>query len=78
MQGVDSRDPGLVTAPALVIMGSNDKLRTPAQVQEYVSGSPRRRLSVIPGAGTSVHWEQPTACAAAMVDFWEDAATSSA
>ena len=78
MEGVDSRDPGLVTAPTLVIMGSNDKLRTPAQVQGYVAGSPGRRLSVIPDAGHSVHWEQPAACAAAMAKFWEDAATASA
>ena len=78
MKGVDSRDPGRVTAPTLVIMGSDDKVRTPAQVQEYVAGSARRRLSLIPDAGHSVHWEQPAACAAAMVKFWEDAATASA
>jgi pimeloyl-ACP methyl ester carboxylesterase len=72
LQGVDSRDPALVTAPTLVIIGTDDRLRTPVQVQEFVAGSPQRKLAAIPNAGHSVHWEQPAACAKAMEKFWQE------
>src|SRR4029453_8862149 len=57
MRGVDPGVPGRVTAPTLVIVGIGDRLRSRAQVEEFVAGSPLRRLAAIPDAGHSVHWE---------------------
>ncbi|MBO1269657.1 alpha/beta fold hydrolase [Arthrobacter cavernae] len=72
MAGVAPEVPGLVKAPTLVLTGTADRLRTPEQVQEFVSGSPLRRLAAVPGAGHSVHWEQPRACAVALHEFWKE------
>ncbi len=70
MEGVPADLPARVQAPLLVLVGTGDKVRTPDQVRDFVSAAPSRRLAAIPESGHSVHWEQPAACAAALVEFW--------
>ena len=72
MAGVAADVPEKVTAPTLVIAGVGDRLRSLAQAEAFVAASPLRTLVAIPGAGHSVHWEQPHACALALGAFWNE------
>lgn len=72
MESVPAEVPSRIATPMLVVVGTGDKVRTPAQVEAFVSAKPERRLAAIPDAGHSVHWEQPAACAAAMNKFWSE------
>jgi hypothetical protein len=65
--GAADEVPGLIAAPTLVLTGSRDGTRTPAAVAEFMAQQPRWRHGRIPGAGHMVHWEQPAACAAAIL-----------
>lgn len=71
MTGVEPSVPGRVHAPLLVLAGTADRVRSMEQMAAFVDADPRRRLKAIPGAGHSVHWEQPQQCAEALQEFWK-------
>ncbi|MEU5634046.1 4-carboxymuconolactone decarboxylase [Streptomyces rishiriensis] len=52
---------GLVGAPTLVLVGSDDQVTGPAEARTLVAGIPDARLAVVPGASHLVPVEQPTA-----------------
>jgi non-heme chloroperoxidase len=58
-----------IAAPTLVVWGARDELATRAEQDLLVSALPRAVLPVHPGAGHSVHWEEPTAVAAEIAAF---------
>ncbi|MGJ3190566.1 alpha/beta fold hydrolase [Paenarthrobacter sp. FR1] len=70
MTGVEPSVPGRVHAPLLVIAGTGDRVRPIEQMAAFVEASPNRQLKAIPGAGHSVHWEQPQESAEALHKFW--------
>jgi 3-oxoadipate enol-lactonase len=51
--------PGSVTAPALVVVGAEDRLTPPAMAKSIADAIPGARLSVIPSAGHLSNIEQP-------------------
>jgi pimeloyl-ACP methyl ester carboxylesterase len=59
--------PDLVSAPTLVVTGTRDGTRTPDAVKEFLRGHPTWRHELVTDAGHMVHWEQPEACAAAVL-----------
>lgn len=71
MTGVEPSVPGRVQAPLLVIAGTGDRVRSIDQMTAFVAASPTRTLKAIPGAGHSVHWEQPEECAKTLCEFWK-------
>ena len=52
---------GLVGAPTLVLVGSDDQVTGPAEARTLVAGIPDARLAVVPGASHLVPVEQPAA-----------------
>lgn len=70
MAGVEPSAPERVLAPLLVIAGTGDRVRSIDQMAAFVEAGPNRQLKAIPGAGHSVHWEQPQECAEALREFW--------
>ncbi|GGS02908.1 3-oxoadipate enol-lactonase [Streptomyces humidus] len=52
---------GLVGAPTLVLVGSEDQVTGPAEARTLVAGIPDARLAVVPGASHLVPVEQPAA-----------------
>ncbi|MFD1212312.1 alpha/beta fold hydrolase [Arthrobacter sp. GCM10027362] len=70
--GAAAEVPDLIAAPTLILTGSRDATRTPDVIAEFVSRHPRWRHVQIPGAGHMVHWEQPAACAAALLAHTAD------
>lgn len=67
IEGAAGEVPDLVRAPALVLTGSRDATRTPEAIAGFMSRHPAWRHVQVPGAGHMVHWEQPAACAAAIL-----------
>ncbi|TJY69758.1 alpha/beta hydrolase [Arthrobacter sp. CAU 1506] len=63
----------LVSAPTLVVTGSRDATRPPAAVAEFLARHPTWRHASVPDAGHMVHWEQPAACAEAILRHIESA-----
>lgn len=59
--------PDLISAPALVLTGGRDATRTPGTIAGFMSRHPAWQHVQIPGAGHMVHWEQPAACAGAIL-----------
>jgi len=58
-----------IKAPALVVCGEDDAL-TPVKYSRYLEANiPGARLTVIPGAGHMVMWEQPEPVNQAITDF---------
>ncbi|MCP1411924.1 alpha/beta fold hydrolase [Paenarthrobacter sp. A20] len=70
MTGVEPSVPGRVHAPLLVIAGTADRVRSIDHMAAFVDAGPHRHLKAIPGAGHSVHWEQPQECADTLHEFW--------
>ena len=70
MAGVEPSVPGRIRAPVLVLAGTADRVRSTDQMAAFVKAGPRRRLRLVPGAGHSVHWEQPAESAEALREFW--------
>ncbi|MEV7664062.1 alpha/beta fold hydrolase [Paenarthrobacter sp. NPDC089316] len=70
MAGVEPSTPGRVRAPLLVLAGAEDRVRSTDQMVGFVNADPRRRLTIVPDAGHSVHWEQAQQCAQALQEFW--------
>lgn len=62
---------GEIEVPVLVLVGERDAKFT-ALGERLVAGLPHARLAVIPGAGHSVHLEQPTATVDAIVTWHAD------
>lgn len=58
-----------IGAPALVIAGEEDILVPPASVETAKALLPEARMTTIPGAGHSLHWDAPEAFAEAAGDF---------
>ncbi|MFI7499944.1 4-carboxymuconolactone decarboxylase [Streptomyces sp. NPDC049687] len=52
---------GMVGAPTLVLVGSDDQVTGPAEARILVAGIPDARLAVVPGASHLVPVEQPAA-----------------
>ncbi|MCG2623258.1 alpha/beta hydrolase [Arthrobacter sp. I2-34] len=67
LEGAAGEVPDLVRAPTLVLTGSRDATRTPEAIAGFLSLHPGWRHVQVPGAGHMVHWEQPAACAAAIL-----------
>lgn len=62
-------DPGAIRAPVLALAAREDPLAPPRTVRAAFAGRPGFAVSVIPGAGHALHWEQPDAVLAAIRDF---------
>ncbi len=69
LNGAADDVPDKITAPTLVVTGVRDATRPPDIVQDFLAAHPTWRHALIPDAGHLVHWEQPKACAAAIVDL---------
>jgi pimeloyl-ACP methyl ester carboxylesterase len=59
--GSRAADLGRVTAPALVVVGSDDVLTTPDEAEALARGLPKARLEVFTGAGHAVMIERAAA-----------------
>ena len=46
-------------APALVMVGEQDVLKTPGYARAIAGGIPKAEFAIIPSAGHAVSWEQP-------------------
>lgn len=64
-----TRDVGKITAPALVICGSEDKMMPPAASERIAGSIAGSKLVVIEGAGHMVMMEKPDAFNSALKDF---------
>ena len=64
-----------VSAPTLVLTGTRDSTRPPAAVADFLAMHPRWRHTAVQDAGHMVHWEQPAACAEAILRHVESAET---
>ncbi len=64
-----TRDVGKITAPALVICGSEDKMMPPAASKRIAGSIAGSKLVVIEGAGHMVMMEKPDAFNSALKDF---------
>lgn len=58
-----------IAVPTLLLWGDRDGLVTRADQETLLRAIPGARLRVVPGAGHSPHWEDPTGIAAAIADF---------
>ncbi|NKX55192.1 alpha/beta fold hydrolase [Arthrobacter mobilis] len=67
LTGAAADVPELISAATMVVTGSRDATRTPEAVAGFMARHPHWRHVQIPGAGHMVHWEQPAACAAAIL-----------
>jgi pimeloyl-ACP methyl ester carboxylesterase len=66
----------LVSAPTLVVTGTRDPTRPPAAVADFLARHPDWRHAPVQDAGHMVHWEQPAACAEAILRHVESAENS--
>ena len=48
-----------IKAPALVMVGEQDVLKTPGYARAIAGGIPKSEFAIIPSAGHAVSWEQP-------------------
>jgi len=64
-----SAELGGITAPTLVVWGDHDRYLDRDEQDALVAAIPRARLLVYPGAGHSVHWEEPARFAADLAAF---------
>ena len=58
-----------ITAPTVIIWGTEDPLCSRAEQEILLAGIPNSRLSVYRGGGHCVNWEQPDSVAAELVDL---------
>jgi len=58
-----------ISAPALVICGTEDKMMPPSASEQIARSLPGAKLVLIEGAGHMVMMEQPQAFNAALQDF---------
>ena len=58
-----------ITVPALVIVGEDDELTTPADAERIARGIPNAKLATIPDAGHLSNLEQPALFNRAIEDF---------
>ena len=58
-----------ITSPALVIWGEKDNMVPRAHGETYAKLIPNAKLTIIPGAGHSVHVEKPEETAQLVADF---------
>ena len=63
----------LVSAPTLVVTGTRDATRPAAAVADFLAMHPTWRHASVQDAGHMVHWEQPAACAEAILRHVESA-----
>jgi aminoacrylate hydrolase len=63
----------LVLAPTLVVTGTRDPTRPPAAVADFLGLHPHWHHVAVQDAGHMVHWEQPAACADAVLRHAESA-----
>ena len=61
-----------VTAPCLVLTGSEDPQATPDYAREVAAQIPGAKLVLIPGAGHMVNMEQSASFSAAVMDFVQE------
>ncbi len=61
---------GEIAAPALVIVGEEDVVTSPARARELAEGIPDARLLVVPKSGHFTTVEAPHTVAGALRDFW--------
>jgi pimeloyl-ACP methyl ester carboxylesterase len=65
-----------ISAPTLVVTGTRDSTRPPAAVVDFLAMHPGWRHTSVQEAGHMVHWEQPAACAEAILRHVEAAENS--
>ena len=72
MQAIATRtgDPAAITAPTLVIHGSDDPLLPVANGRRLDEVVPAARYLELPGVGHLVPWENPEKTASAMLEFF--------
>ncbi len=58
-----------ITTPTLLIAGERDDVATPSDQQRLAHSIANSELVVLPNVGHLIHYEQPGAAAAAIVDF---------
>jgi non-heme chloroperoxidase len=58
-----------IEAPTLVVCGDRDSILSSEDQEAIAAAIPRARLVVYPGAGHSVHWEEPERLAADLTAF---------
>jgi aminoacrylate hydrolase len=63
----------LVSVPTLVLTGTRDATRPPAAVADFLARHPDWRHTSVQDAGHMVQWEQPAACADAILRHVESA-----
>jgi pimeloyl-ACP methyl ester carboxylesterase len=66
-----SRDLGRIKAPTLIVWGDQDTLFLRGEQEALAAAIPGSRLSVYPGAGHALHWENPRRFAADLTAFTE-------
>ncbi|MFF7187672.1 4-carboxymuconolactone decarboxylase [Streptomyces sp. NPDC008222] len=64
---------GRISAPTLVLVGSEDQVTGPAEARTLVAGIPDARLAVVPGASHLVPVEQPAAVTDLLVHHFSTA-----
>lgn len=64
-----------ITVPTLVLVGAEDAISPPAEMQEIADAIPAAEYVVIPAAGHMTTMENPDAVSAALIRFVEAAAT---
>ncbi|MFO0547078.1 MAG: alpha/beta fold hydrolase [Polyangiaceae bacterium] len=69
--GITHTELAKITAPTLVIVGSEDVATPPDKAQEIVRAIPGASLAIVPRAGHSSPVEEPEAVTAAIRDFLE-------
>ncbi len=58
-----------IQAPALVLVGEQDQLKTPSYARAIARGIPAAEFAILPGAGHAVSWEQPGAFNSLVLGF---------
>ncbi len=64
-----SNDLQQITAPTVIVWGTEDPLCSRAEQEILLAGIPNSRLSVYRGGGHCVNWEQPDSVASELVDL---------
>jgi pimeloyl-ACP methyl ester carboxylesterase len=68
---------GVISAPTLILWGDRDTLIPSDEQDRLLAGIPNARLTVYPGIGHALHWEDPQRFAADLTAFVEQVAVHS-
>jgi pimeloyl-ACP methyl ester carboxylesterase len=58
-----------IRAPAMVLVGELDILKTPRYARAIAGGIPGAEFVIVPGAGHALSWEQPGAFNSVVLGF---------